>query len=151
MPCPAADCVWFVNSLVFVCLTSDVRLFNAPPAPLSSSCRRYHRHQHHHRGHRGLHPLPRPHSGCHSLVLQVSVSTFHMRTAQCYTFFFLEGIMDQEHLDECYGRTEGTLTSLHRSYKQRRYVESDVHRRFCRFAPCLSFHLIWLLNENEGV
>ncbi|CAG11898.1 unnamed protein product [Tetraodon nigroviridis] len=30
----------------------------------------YHRHQHHHRGHRGLHPLPRPHSGCHSLVLQ---------------------------------------------------------------------------------
>lgn len=36
------------------------------------------------------------------------------------------------------------LNYLHRSYKQRRYVESEVHRRFCRFARFHSFSLIWL-------
>lgn len=44
------------------------------PRSLLFLCLRYHHYQHHHWGHCRLHPLPRPHTGCDSLVLQVSVS-----------------------------------------------------------------------------
>lgn len=55
--------------------TSDT-LINTCTAPRSLLflCLRYHHYQHHHWGHCRLHPLPRPHTGCDSLVLQVSVS-----------------------------------------------------------------------------
>lgn len=47
---------------------------NTHTPPLLFLCLRYHQYQHHHWGHCRLHPLPRPHTGCYSLVLQVSAS-----------------------------------------------------------------------------
>lgn len=66
--------LWFVYPLMsnMIRETRDTHPPNTHLGPLFL-CLRYHQYQHHHRGHCWLHPLPRPHTGCYSLVLQVSV------------------------------------------------------------------------------
>lgn len=164
--------------------TSDTLLINTHAAPHSPLllCLRYHQYQHHRRGHHRVHPLPRPHTGCYSLVLQVSFPTactcdvsyqwwspphqgllgeiwvvvthemINMKNTELCLFFqtfpfficvtysvvlnlsLVEMATINMHSKLYHCWTDDVCTSLHRSYKQRRYVESEVQRRFCRFA-----------------
>jgi len=38
-----------------------------------------------------------------------------------------------------------------RSYRQRQYVESDVHRRFCRFVQLSLHFIVFFYVSSEGV
>lgn len=155
--CSAAVVLWFVYPprVHTIDTTRDSHLINTVRLYRSalSLCLRYHQHQHHHRGHRRLDPRPRPHYGCDSLVLQVSFSTpIHVYLLDFTLIFILMKCATNTWIwsapDKHVSRKSllqfkawyvtiywyvAVCACVRRSYKQRRYVESEVHRRFCRF------------------
>lgn len=147
--CPDPACLWFVNSLVFVWLTGratgiwlthswlpSLPLSQVSPSPTSSSGRLW---------------APSCSSSSYWL-LQPGVTSECLHPPHEH-WLLSEDINILRRNGE--SRTFGLLllmdwlSSLHRSYKQRRYVESEVHRRFCRFAR---FHsLTMIFNQIDGV